>query len=198
MTETLLEEQLNRKSLYRGAASLSSPSEVQVSPGRIQRHGRISYLRKAGKGRFYNFGGFRHHARQWTLRYGDDAFGATTTYRYRKDFRKVNNAGIVREPRNSFLVRARKLEAHGNPDEALDLVYDQVDAMLSAGKLEELQEILTNVDPRLLSTSLILALLTSTLPVRKRLARRDGFFRLAAEHLKRRKDWTDDLLIGLE
>src|SRR5687767_12613836 len=104
MTETLLERRLNQKSLYRGAASFSSPSEVQVSPGRIQRHGRISYSREVGKGRSYNSGAFRSRARQWMIRYADAGFGRTKINRYGKDFRKANNAGIVREPRNSFLI----------------------------------------------------------------------------------------------
>jgi hypothetical protein len=59
--------------------------------------------------------------------------------------------------RESFVLRARRLETSGNVDEALDLVYDSVDQMLRTSRFNQLNEVLNNLRVEDYSTDILLA-----------------------------------------
>ncbi len=98
----------------------------------------------------------------------------------------------------SFLDGARRLESRGAVDAALDLIYDQVDEMLKAGKFDQVNQLLSTVEANSLSLDLLLGLLTVTLPARCRLPARSRLFREAETVLKLRGEWEEGLLTGLE
>jgi hypothetical protein len=117
-------------------------------------------------------------------------------------------AGIVRaislstkatppEPED-FLDRARRLDQRGRTDAALDIVYDQIDEMLLAGKVGEVDQRLANADTSRYSVDLLLALLTITLAAKPHLPSRAVFFTRADATLRARGEWEESLLVGLE
>ena len=98
----------------------------------------------------------------------------------------------------SFLERANQLDKRGQTDAALDLIYDQVDALLRSGALARIDALLSGTDVRSLSPDVLLGLLTATLPARTKLRSRKAFFKKVETFLKSREDWENDLLTGLE
>lgn len=96
-----------------------------------------------------------------------------------------------------FLEQAKQLEKRGRTDTALDLVYDQIDERLLAGRFTEVDQLLATVSVADLSLDLLLALLTATLPARNQLANRARFFAAIEETLRQREEYDDGLLIGL-
>jgi len=97
-----------------------------------------------------------------------------------------------------FIGRAGQLDRRGQTDAALDLIYDQIDTLLRSGDLPRIDAVLQRADVNSLSTDLLLGLLTATLPARTRLASRRGFFNRVEAVLRKRGDWEDGLLNGLE
>ncbi len=101
-------------------------------------------------------------------------------------------------PQTAILDRVQRLETLGHSDEALDLLYDQIDGMLVAGKFSEVDRLLASADAQSLSLDLLLGLLTATLPARSKLASRADFVSRVEFSLKGRGQWEQNLLVGLE
>ncbi|MCR4318523.1 MAG: hypothetical protein NUW37_19445 [Planctomycetes bacterium] len=99
---------------------------------------------------------------------------------------------------DSFIVRAHRLDAKGRTGAALDLIYDQVDEMMLAGRFDELDSLLNSSNLENLSTSLLLGLLTASLPGRGRLTARKNLFERASSILEHRGEMKPGLLSGLE
>ena len=99
----------------------------------------------------------------------------------------------------AFIRRADRLDQQGQTDAALDLIYDGIEALLRKGEFESLNSILNGLCIHDLSADLLLGVLTATLPARTRLMPvRARFFNEVEASLKRRDEFEDDLLTGLE
>lgn len=71
----------------------------------------------------------------------------------------------------------------GQTDAALDLIYDTIDELLTAGKFEAVDRILWNLRTRPPKTDILLGFLTVTLPARSRLAWRAPIVEVSRCHL---------------
>lgn len=113
----------------------------------------------------------------------------------------VTKAGHSKEAvkcrKDTFLLRAQKLDEHGQTDAALDLIYDQVDELMQRGEFDRLNSLLKTVNTDELSTDLLLGILTSTLPARNKLTERRSFFAAAKQSIDSRGENEDGLLTGL-
>jgi hypothetical protein len=98
----------------------------------------------------------------------------------------------------NFVEQAARLDKLGHTDAALDLIYDRIDTLLIAHEFDEVDAILESADLKILSIDVLLGLLTSTLPARTKLASRKAFFMAIEQEAKRRGEWEQGLLTGLE
>jgi len=98
----------------------------------------------------------------------------------------------------AFVDRARRLDAMGRTDAALDLLYDAIDQLMRQSKFDELDTILPGVPIAECSLDLLLAFLTATLPARIRLSSRPKFFADVKSELQSRGELEEGLLTGLE
>lgn len=98
----------------------------------------------------------------------------------------------------NFLLRADRLSRLEHFDAALDIVYEQIEQLVRSKSWQELDSLLRDAEPEALSTDIVVALLTATLPARRLLSERTSFFNRASDALKGRREWTEDLLTGLE
>jgi hypothetical protein len=81
----------------------------------------------------------------------------------------------VAKSEDKFMERVMRLEEKGNIDSALDLLYDQIDARLKAGKFEDTDKLLQKLNVAKLSIDLLLGVLTASLPARYKLPSRGVF-----------------------
>ena len=100
--------------------------------------------------------------------------------------------------KSNFLERATRLEKSGNVDDALDLLYAQIDGRLKAKQLDEIDALLQTINVASLSLDLLLGVLTASLPARYQLQSRKDFFNDVEAVLKERGQWEENLLSGLE
>jgi hypothetical protein len=103
----------------------------------------------------------------------------------------------VERSTESFLNHARRLADRGHIDAALDIIYDQVDEMLLAGKFDDVDHLLGGIDVGMLSVDLLIGILTATLPARQRLANRPLFYARVEQALTERGELKTGLLEGL-
>ena len=96
-----------------------------------------------------------------------------------------------------FFQKVLELEAAGNIDDALDLLHDEIDKMMWADQILEINNLLRIVDPKLVGIHIILGLLTASLPVRNRLSHHDQFFADSESALRARGEFEEGLLDGL-
>lgn len=94
------------------------------------------------------------------------------------------------------LNKAQNLHDDGSEDAALDLIYDQVDDLLRAGEFDYLDSCLFSIEPYNYNTDLLLALLTTTLPVKNSLIHRSEFTSKVCQELRNR-NYDDSLVDGL-
>ena len=97
------------------------------------------------------------------------------------------------------LPRAYGLIADGKTDEALDLLFDLIDALLSAGQVGECNRILERIDVNALDVDTMIGLLSITLSAKERLVtRRDFLERVEAKlQLAHSAHELSELLNGL-
>lgn len=114
-------------------------------------------------------------------------------------------ASIVRSSRvkkraslSSFLTRAQRLLERRSIDEALDLVYDVADEMLLAGEFNRLNTVLCRTEVDRLHSDILLGVLTITAAASSQLPDRPSFFAKVETVLRKRGDFEDGLLAGLE
>lgn len=98
------------------------------------------------------------------------------------------------------LVEAHIQDCMGRVDDAIQIVYKDVDELLRTGKFAECDECLKSVmewDSIPYSTEILLALLVATLPVQYTLLSRDDFRTRVEKTLRERGDYEKDILLGL-
>lgn len=98
----------------------------------------------------------------------------------------------------SWVSAAYELDKSGKVDEALDVIYDNIDSMLSGGDFIEINRLLGMISITDLSVDLVLGILTSTLPARDRLENRQHFFQIAKECLLSQGLYGEEILVGLD
>ena len=104
----------------------------------------------------------------------------------------------TKPPTSSFLDRCRRLDDQGYSDSALDMLYDSIDQFMRDGRFAELNTLVESVDVESYSDDILLGLLTSTLPARTKLPSRKHVFQKIKKTLKRRNDYEEGMLAGLE
>ncbi|SRR6266568_2657385 len=97
-----------------------------------------------------------------------------------------------------FLQPVMQLEKGGHVDAALDVLYDRMDALLKAKQFTVMDALLKEANVDSISVDVLLGLLTASLPARSKLPARSSFYAEAEASIKRRGEWEDGLLAGLE
>ncbi len=87
----------------------------------------------------------------------------------------------------------------GSVDRGIDIIYNDFDEAMHAGRWEDIDNVLLFADCSVLHTMCILALLTITLPGRdeNRLGHRAAFYNSAEKQILKRNEPENDLLLGL-
>jgi hypothetical protein len=80
----------------------------------------------------------------------------------------------------------------------MDLIYDRIDELMRRDQLPALDALLQSAPADELTVDVLLALLTATLPVKKRLTSRPELFHRTESVLRERGEYEDGLLTGLE
>ena len=80
---------------------------------------------------------------------------------------------VERKP--NVLSRLYELVAWGQTDRAIDVLFDLVDKMLSAGNYAQCGSLLTKIDLTRLNVDLVVALLSISYPARRKLVARGDF-----------------------
>jgi hypothetical protein len=100
---------------------------------------------------------------------------------------------------NDELYRASRISRNGQEDEALDIVYDLFDDTLHEGRYSDVDTLLGSLTNcvSIFSSSLLIGILTATLPAKSRLPHRASFFLSVEERLRETGEYTPFLLSGL-
>jgi hypothetical protein len=98
----------------------------------------------------------------------------------------------------SFVQSANRLDRAGHRNAAMDLIYDRIDEMMRRDQMPALDALQQSVPVEELTVDVLLALLTATLPVKKRLKARPDLFERTERVLRDRGEYEDGLLTGLE
>ena len=105
------------------------------------------------------------------------------------------------EAKTSAFVRAiyRLCRAEVTEDDAIDLVYDRLAAMLAEQELDACDDILESLDEKKVTPAVIASVLTITAGAKSVLAERSDFYNRAREHLVKIRGAisTERLLVGL-
>ena len=215
----LISERLDEKQLFRGMFSSRLRAEIQPNMGRIQQAGVEAYcnayLREPHAG--YSQAGSQtlsppiwNALAVWDAPcesaddsdldlYEEDSFvWPRCIVPARRNIDTLQILLTHARHLENFVERAVRLDKSGKTDAALDLIYDNVDSLLSNGKYEELDLMLKSVDADLLPTDILLGLLTATLPAKTKLPSRSNFFQLTEMQIKTRAEWEEGILTGLE
>lgn len=80
----------------------------------------------------------------------------------------------------------------------LDRIYDEMDTLMWAGRMEKIDKILEGIRVESTSIDLLVGYLTATLPVKSRLVARPKFFEAVKQELIRRGEDEPGLLTELE
>lgn len=97
-----------------------------------------------------------------------------------------------------WLNEAIVLRAVGLEEKALDIIYDNVDDLLLAGKLEEVDSLLSTFPVFCVPTDFLVGMLTITLRESERLKHRSEFFQRVKEVISLRGELEYGLLEGLD
>lgn len=97
-----------------------------------------------------------------------------------------------------WLSKALEQDQLGHSDEALDIIFDNIDVMLLNGNFNGVDNLLVSVDPTEHSLDMALGLLTSTLPAKFKLENRNRFYELVKEDLIKHNALEEGLLVGLD
>jgi hypothetical protein len=80
----------------------------------------------------------------------------------------------------------------------LDEIYERIDSLMKEGKFNEIDRELQRMDINSTDINIILAYLTTTLPVRSKLSNRKKFYSEFEKQLKANSEYETGLLDGLE
>ncbi|HWD18547.1 MAG TPA: hypothetical protein VHB20_04665 [Verrucomicrobiae bacterium] len=216
-------EIINNKSLFRDNFHVALREDVQPNFGRVQQKGVQALIR----GREFSHAAGIYRAKQIeNLRSGmglvtydpaDQDLEAVWPNLF-KEHRKPSTNGFylmnilsaleadesksriaeINKGDANFVNRANRLAAHGQVDSALDLVYDYIDNLLTNSEFNRVNSILRNVALADASSDVLLGLLTSTLPARRKLWSRSRFYNDVELEFRRRGEWEEGLLTGLQ
>jgi len=202
---------LDPKSLWRQGAFFQAHEHVQINAGRQQQAGKKDYRDffvafiqrhapfelKPGRyvqdasfriARHFLSGSYVTFARVVSLEYGSS------------DWVMVEHAERER-PRlfaNVLLQPVKELEKRGHIDAALDVLYSRIDRLFRAKEFASVDNLLQQVVVDSLTVDVLLGLLTSTLPAKSKLPARSKFYIEVEASIKKRNEWEDGLLTGLE
>jgi hypothetical protein len=98
----------------------------------------------------------------------------------------------------SLVTRAQGLVEQGSVDEALDVIYEGIDDLLLAGSFDQVDQLLRDISEDGVSSDVLVALLTVTLPAKSKLPSRADFYSRVERTLSVRSELEDGLLSGLE
>lgn len=96
-----------------------------------------------------------------------------------------------------WLVRVSELDRTGKFDNAIDLVFSNVNRMLSLGKFADVNVLLKTFDVRHFSINVLLAFLTITLCAKHKLTERPLLFERVKNHLIATNTYEEAILAGL-
>jgi hypothetical protein len=102
------------------------------------------------------------------------------------------------EEYTTWLSSAMSLEASGDVDAALDVIFNSVDSLFFSENFQKVEQVIEALDPDILSTELLLGIMIATLAATSRLAGRRKFVACAAESISARGEMEEGLLDGLE
>lgn len=100
---------------------------------------------------------------------------------------------------NDELYRASRISRNGQEDEALDIVYDLFDDTLREGRYSDVDTLLESLANcvSIFSSSVLIGILTATLPTKSRLPHRASLFVSIEDRLRETGEYTPFLLSGL-
>lgn len=104
----------------------------------------------------------------------------------------------ARRGATSLLHHVRQLDENGNTDDALDLLLDETDDMMWAGRFSDLDAMIAGIRADDFSGVMLVGILTATLPAGDKLQSRPKFFEDVEVTLRRRGELEAGLLTGLE
>lgn len=196
-------QQALHKELYRQMSICATRRNVQVNPGRVQQATAESY-----------YTGWHQSLPRLTARASVDSYSTSATSEFwatvaeqsasilDKMFVIIGRtiSATVPPPGTSaiFISIADLMDKRGKSDAALDVIYSNINYYLTQGRIEMVDSLLRILDPATLSVDLLLGLLTATLPARYVLPSRAQFFSAVQNELKKRGEWEEGLLTGLE
>lgn len=97
-----------------------------------------------------------------------------------------------------MIEQAKRLEAIGQLESAIDLIHDRVDEMFRAGQFHQCNEMVKSLCPQALSTDMIFSVLVATLPTKSKLEARTEFFQKAEKAVSQRPEWKPGMLDNLK
>jgi len=98
------------------------------------------------------------------------------------------------------LIQAHILFCMGKTDDAINVIYKDVDELLRGKRFVECDDLLESIigmDSIPYSADLLLALLVATLPVRYTLPNRDAFLKRVEKVLYERGEYEEGIVLGL-
>lgn len=213
--------EFDNKELYRAMFSTPLRNEVQPNAGRIQQVGKESYCvaysssqhqyygRVFGRYSVANAAEITNPFKHLKCAYDLLCAGISGAYFIPDEISDTDNLHVIRwggrmvpigsrSKERGFVGFANRLAQAGHIDAALDLIYDRVDNLLSTGRFHDLDSILGKISLSNLTVDVLLGLLTSTLPGKTKLRFRTVFFHKVEEEIKKRGEWENGLLAGLE
>ncbi len=98
----------------------------------------------------------------------------------------------------TWLNKAKDIDRVGKSDEALDIVYDNIDKMLSNNNFIGVDSLLSEIDINEYSVDMLLGLLTSTLPAKNKLENRKYLLELATENVLNAGVYGVEIFVGLD
>lgn len=97
-----------------------------------------------------------------------------------------------------WLARVSELDRTGKFDDAIDLVFSNVNSMLTMGKFEDVSILLKTFDVKHFSINVLLAFLTITLCAKNKLDGRPILFERVKNHLITTNTYDEAILAGLD
>lgn len=117
---------------------------------------------------------------------------------YREIYKRAAVTPMVIAASAKWVDDAISLEAEGKKEESLDVIFDNFDELLLAGKFPECDSVLSSIPISLMSNAQLLTVLTATASAKQHLQFRNSFFSRTKQAITLRGDDAKGLLVGLE
>ncbi len=113
--------------------------------------------------------------------------------------RQPSGNTLLRDPAEIFLARVTEVAREQEPEEGLEIIYPEIDALLRAGKFEECDHILVIAEKTRLPVVHALAFVSITSAARDKLPARSSFVATVRARLEHDEPtMVDELLAGIE